>query len=106
MAFKSALRTFNFEPMTENERRRVLTTLFSDARHQDVFTLLSLPRDLTPAERGELFDRVAALQPPPTGVTRAGIMANTGKMLDAWIGTLGFPVIKRWWVHWPDAFAF
>jgi hypothetical protein len=49
---------------------------------------------------------MAALQPPPAGVTRAGIMANTGKMLDAWIGTLGFPVIKRWWAHWPDAFAF
>lgn len=106
MDFKAALRTFDFEPMTENQRRHTWTTLLTNARRQDVFTLLSLTPELTQAERGELFDRVTALQPPPVGVTRAGIQSNNGKMLDAWIGTLGLPVIKRWWVHWPDVFSF
>jgi len=105
-AFKRALRRVNFEAMNGEEHRTMLATLFGDARSEDVYTLLRLSRDLTPSERGELYDRAADLRPPPSSVTRAGIIANNGEMLEAWRRTLGFPEVKRWWIHWTDAFDF
>ena len=81
-------------------------TLLNEARRQDVYTLLRLTRDLTPSERGALYDRVAVLRPPPSGVTRNGIMASDGAMLEAWRRTLGFPEVKHWWLHWTDALEF
>ncbi len=106
VAFKRALRAIDVDALSAAERRDVLATLLNEARRQDVYTLLRLNRDLTPPERGALYDRVAVLRPPPVGVTRDGILANNGTMLEAWRRTLGFPEVKRWWLHWTDAFDF
>jgi hypothetical protein len=89
--------------MNDAERRIVVATLFGDARREDVYTLLRLNRDLIPSERSALYDRAAALRPPPSTVTRAGIIADNGEMLEAWRRTLGFSEVKRWWIHWTDA---
>jgi hypothetical protein len=105
-AFKRALQAFDADALSTAERRDVLATLLGEARRQDVYTLLRLNHDLTPQERGTLYDRVALLRPPPSGVTRTGIMTNDGAMLEAWRRTLGFPEVKRWWLHWTDAFDF
>ena len=104
--FKRALHAFDGDALTAPERRYVFATLLNEARRQDVYTLLRLSRDLTASERGALYDRVALLRPPPSGVTRSGIMANDGAMLDAWRRTLGFPEVKHWWLHWTDALEF
>jgi len=101
-AFKQALHVFDAGMMTAGERRGVLATILADARPRDVYTLLRLNHDLTPEERGTLYDRAAALRTPPAAVTRDGIVANDDLMIDAWRRTLGLPEVKRWWVHWAD----
>jgi hypothetical protein len=106
VGFKRALHAFDADALIGAERRDVLATLLNEARRQDVYTLLRLTRDLTPPERGALYDRVAVLRPPPSGVTRNGVMASDGAMLEAWRRTLGFPEVKHWWLHWSDAFEF
>lgn len=105
-AFKRALHAIDFEPLTSAQREDVVATLLREARRRDVYTFLRLNRDLTPQERAAVYDRVAMLWTPPTGVTRRGIMLNDGEMLDAWRRHLGFPEVKRWWLHWTDAFDF
>ncbi len=105
-AFKEALHAINEGSISADERRSALATLLGEARPRDVYTLLQLNRDLTPPERRLLYDRAAMLRPPPSGVTREGVAANDGAMLDTWRRTLGFPEVKRWWIHWTDAFSF
>jgi hypothetical protein len=104
--FQRALHAFDFDRLTDSERRLALATLLGDARSEDVYTLLQLVPRLTPAERGELHDRAAELHRPPAGITRDGIVKGDGPMLDMWRRSLGFPEVKRWWLHWQDAFAF
>jgi hypothetical protein len=106
VGFKRALHAFDADALTGAERSDVLATLLNEARRQDAYTLLRLARDLTPSERGALYDRVAVLRPPPSGVTRNGIMASNGAMLEAWRRTLGFAEVKHWWLHWTDALEF
>jgi hypothetical protein len=105
-AFQHALRAFDFGRLSASEHRDARTILFREARRDDVFTLLQLAQRLTPSERGELYDRAAQLRTPPSGVTRAMIVAGEGDALEAWRRTLGFPEVKRWWLHWTDAFTF
>jgi hypothetical protein len=106
VAFKRALRAFDAGGLTAAERRDVLAILLGEARRRDVYTLLRLSRALTPAERGVLYDRAAMLRPPPAGVTRDGVITDDGAMLEAWRRALGFPEVKRWWLHWTDALEF
>jgi hypothetical protein len=105
-AFKRALHAFDFDELSPSDRRVALDTLFADARMGDVYTLLQLAQRLTPAERGALYDRVSRLRPPPREVTRSRIVTGDGATLDVWRHSLGFPEVKRWWLHWRDAFAF
>jgi hypothetical protein len=105
-AFKHAVEAFDSDSLTATTRRALLSTILGEARTADVYTLLALLRHLTPAERGELYDRAAALRRPPASVTRDGIIAGNGEMLDAWRHRLGLPEVKRWWIHWADALDF
>jgi len=105
-AFRRALQAIDEGPASRSARAGALQTVLAEARPRDVYSLLRLNRDLTSTERGALYDRAAALMPPPAVVTREGIVANDAAMLDAWRQTLGLPEIKRWWVHWTDAFEF
>jgi hypothetical protein len=53
----------------------------------------------TKGERGRVFDRLAALVPPPAGVSREGILAGDRRMLDAWWESLGLDS-ANWWRMW------
>jgi hypothetical protein len=105
-AFKRALYAIDGETIGDEERRSALATLLAEARPRDVYTLLQLNRDLTPPERLLVYDHATMLHPPPSGVTREGFAANNGAMLESWRRTLGFAEVKRWWIHWTDAFEF
>ncbi|HLJ56850.1 MAG TPA: zf-HC2 domain-containing protein [Chthonomonadaceae bacterium] len=50
----------------------------------DPITLWHLLRRCSPAERGRLFDTMAAISRPPRTVTREGIVAGDTAMLDDW----------------------
>jgi hypothetical protein len=74
--------------------------VLQNARAQDAVTLWHLLSRVEPgAERDRVFDRLAALVPPPDGVTRDGIRAGRRDMLDRWWERLGFGD-ANWWRMW------
>ena len=61
-----------------------LEIVLSSARVRDTLTLWNLLPRVSGGERDEVYDRLARLVPPPTGVTRAGVLQLNQQMLDAW----------------------
>jgi ferric-dicitrate binding protein FerR (iron transport regulator) len=54
------------------------------ARRPDSLTLLNLLSRTEGRERARVYDRLAALVPPPSGVTREGALRLDAKMLERW----------------------
>jgi hypothetical protein len=87
-AFRQALQNFDFGGGGDGALDIVLT----EATKDDAFTLwhlLTEPR---------VFDALAALVPPPAGVTREGILRGDRQMLDRWWDQLGLGN-AGWWRH-------
>jgi hypothetical protein len=61
-----------------------LKTVLANARVRDTLTLWNLLPRVAGADRGAVYDRLAALAPPPAGVTREGVLKLNQQMLDAW----------------------
>lgn len=59
-----------------------LATVLASARRDDGLSLWHLLARVDSAERAQIYDRLAALVPPPTGVTRAGVLRLDRDMLD------------------------
>ena len=68
--FVHALATFDFE----NGGARAARTVLSLAQPQDAISLWHLLQRVDPSLRGDVYDRLAALLPPPAGVTRAAAL--------------------------------
>ena len=81
--FQSALRDLD-SGVVGSERTRQLEITLQEARVRDALSLWHLLPRLDPESRGLIYDRLAQLLPPPSGVTRDGIMALDRAMLDAW----------------------
>ncbi|MBC7931593.1 MAG: FecR domain-containing protein [Rubrivivax sp.] len=62
----------------------VLESLLAGARTRDTLTLWHLLSRVKGDERDRVYARLAALTPPPDGVTREGVMRLDRAMLDAW----------------------
>ena len=69
--FVRALIAFDFE----KGRARAMRTTLALARPQDALSLWHLLQRVAPPLRGVVYDRLAALVPPPPGVTRGGAIA-------------------------------
>jgi hypothetical protein len=95
-SFRDALSKFDFESITPAERNALLGILLVDARKNDALTLWHLLSRVSDAERPGVYDRLAALAPPPAGVTREGILRLDRAMLDAWWSSFGFGDIYVW----------
>jgi anti-sigma factor RsiW len=79
-AFQSALYKFDFE----NGGAAAVRSIIKEASLYDSLSLWHLlPRTRT-AERGQIFEALAAQIKPPAGVTREGVLRLDKKMLDAW----------------------
>ena len=61
-----------------------LKVVLSNARVRDTLTLWNLLPRVSGADRALVYDRLAALVPPPSGVTREGVLKLNQQMLDAW----------------------
>jgi hypothetical protein len=85
--FRAALARFDFEPPSHASLHEIL----SHARETDAITLWHLLSRAHAEERIHVFDALARLQPPPAGVTRAGIFSGDQPMLAAWAAALGLP---------------
>jgi anti-sigma factor RsiW len=79
-ALRSALEQVDFEA----GGARALKVVLARARLRDSLTLWHLLSRLNAGDRRLVYDRLAALAPPPPAVTRAGIMRLDPAMLQQW----------------------
>ena len=97
--FEEALTILDFSPTTDVRRRAALDTVLAGARVKDALTLWHLLSRGTPEERGRVYDRMAALVPPPPGSTRDAIIRGDAQQRDEWWGKLGLDSAS-WWRIW------
>lgn len=88
-AFRTALAKLDFEKDKDVERKVTpLDTVLAEARHRDTLTLWHLLYRVEGKDRELVFERMAALAPPPKDVTRDGVLQLDEKMLHLWKGYL------------------
>jgi len=85
-------------------RAPALAAVLSLARPRDALSLWHLLSRSGDTERTLVFDRLAQLAPPPSGVTRDGVLTGNRAMLDAWWDTLGLESAS-WWRMWETPWA-
>ncbi|MFN7998161.1 MAG: FecR family protein [Bryobacteraceae bacterium] len=100
--FRGALQDLDFSHGGD----AALSVVLSLATREDAFTLWHLLSRCPAAQKPRVYDTMAALVPPPTSVTRDGILRADRKMLDAWWDALDLGN-TRWWRRyegaWPDS---
>ncbi len=94
--FREALSKFDFNAGTPEERSGELTQILATSRQRDALTIWHLLARADESDRGRVYDRLATLVPPPSGVTREGILRLDQKMLDSWWNKLGLGDVSLW----------
>ena len=94
LVFRQALERLDFHPDPS-----ALDDVLRTAGEKDALSLWHLLTRTSAAQRGVVYDRLAALLPPPAGVTRDGILSGDREMLDRWWGELGLGSAS-WWRAW------
>ena len=103
-ALRQALAVLDFGPDAA-ARDAALDAVLAAARERDALSLWHLLARTDGAARGRVFDRLAALVPPPAGVTREGVLRGDAGMRDAWWDELGLGSADFWrsWTRrWRD----
>ncbi|HKN76334.1 MAG TPA: FecR domain-containing protein [Candidatus Acidoferrum sp.] len=95
-SFREALSKFDFAASTPEEQSAELSKILAESRQRDALTVWHLLARVSESERGEVYDRLATLVPPPSGVTRDGILHLDQKMLDLWWNQLGLGDVSLW----------
>jgi hypothetical protein len=93
------LELLDFGPASAQGRAAALSRILSAARADDAVTLWHLLARVPPADRGAVFDALARSVPPPTAVTREGIVRGDQAMRDTWWSALGMGDVA-WWRTW------
>jgi hypothetical protein len=94
--YASALALLDFGFASASARAAALDVVLSSARRRDALTLWHLLRTGSVEERGNVYDRLAMLVPPPTGVTREAILRGDRQSLDRYWNALDFDS-ATWW---------
>ena len=102
--FRAALARFDFEDSTPQQRAGDLAIILSQSRKRDALTLWHLLARVDEGQRVLVYDRLAALAPPPARVTKEGILRLDQSMLDLWWNALGFDDISVW-RHWERSWS-
>lgn len=76
-----------------------LDDVLTAAGEKDALSLWHLLPRTSIAQRERVYERLAAILPPPAGVTRQGIVSGDREMLDRWWGELGLGSAS-WWRTW------
>ncbi|HEY6389569.1 MAG TPA: FecR domain-containing protein, partial [Candidatus Acidoferrum sp.] len=95
-SFREALSRFDFSSSTQEERSAELSKILAEARQRDALTVWHLLARVDESERGLVYDRLATLLPPPSGVTRDGILRLNQEMLDLWWNKLDLGDVSLW----------
>ena len=104
-AFRAALEVVDFAPDVRG-RSAALGRLLAEAQPRDALSLWHLLGRLGGDDRGLVFDRLAAIVPPPLGVTRDGILRGDRAMRDLWWNDLGLGTAEFWRIWkgpWPPS---
>ncbi len=94
--YGEALDTIDFGGPDHPRRTAAYDLVLSQARRRDALTLWHLLTRGSLEERGRVFDRLAALAPPPPGVAREQILRGDRGELAWWWDTLGVET-GTWW---------
>jgi ferric-dicitrate binding protein FerR (iron transport regulator) len=89
-AFREALARF------DENGGDALRDVLKLARKRDALTLWHLLTRTSGAGRELVFDRLSRLLPPPSGVTREGVLGGDRNMLDAWGGEFELVDLAFW----------
>jgi len=95
-SFREALSKFDFAADTPEERGTDLRQILAESRQRDALTIWHLLARVGESDRGRVYDRLATLVPPPSGVTRDGILRLDQKMLDLWWNQLDLGDVSLW----------
>lgn len=82
-SFRAALKRVDFES-DATDKSTSLEALLKGARVRDTITLWHLLTRVEGDDRARVYERMAELTPPPSGVTREGVLKLDQRMLDAW----------------------
>jgi hypothetical protein len=94
--FAQALDVLDFSPGDDPRRGASLDLVLERSRRRDALTLWHLLTRGSRDERARVYDRMAALAPPPAGATRDAVLAGDRAAIDAWWNTLGLED-TTWW---------
>ena len=103
--FRTALTKLDFESgASSGDDNSQLKQVLSESRVRDTLTLWHLLYRVNPSDRVLVFERLAALAPPPNGVTREGILSLDETMLRLWKGELdniwtGDSSLRKGWIN-------
>jgi hypothetical protein len=103
-ALRQALAVLDFGPDAA-AKDAALADVLAASRERDALSLWHLLARTDGEARGRVFDRLAALVPPPAGVTREGVLRGDTGMRDAWWDELGLGSADFWrgWTRrWRD----
>jgi hypothetical protein len=94
--YGEALTLLDFGAPSDPRRAWALELVLSNARKRDALTLWHLLVRGSPDERARVYERLAALIPPPSGVTRDAVLRGDRLALDRWWNALGVDA-ATWW---------
>ena len=97
--YAAALALLDFGPDRPGDRAAALDTVLSEARKRDALTLWHLLSRGSAEERRQVYARMAALVPPPEGVTLEGVLRGDRRATDRWWNALGLDDAS-WWRLW------
>jgi len=96
---QSALAKFDTAGADQTVISSALDAVLAEARKRDALTLWHLLARTEGGNRGRVYDRLAKLVPPPSKVSRSGVLAGKRAMLDAWWDKLELGDTE-WWRMW------
>jgi hypothetical protein len=99
VGYAEALALLDFGAPNDPERGSALAGILDSARRRDALTLWHLLTRGTVDERRRVYDRMAALVPPPEGVTLDAVLRADRRATDRWWNALGLDNAS-WWRIW------
>ena len=94
--FRAATSEFDSAADPSAQRSIALQAILGEARPHDALTLWHLLPRVNETDRPTVYDRLAALVPPPPGVTRESVLRLDRTALDSWWNALDLGDVSLW----------